>query len=177
MKAARPLLFAVLVVQAILVADRLGLMPSRAFAFGTSDARAAAAALSNTADVTLAAVGSSPNANGASLSGQVLTLQPADGSTPGLLTATTQTIGGAKTLTGTVNTRDIRPLAGTDDANDVGTSSLRYRFMWMSKYLQISGYANASLPTCNSSLKGAISYDTTNDKHVGCNGSAWTNMY
>lgn len=131
----------------------------------------------NTGDVTLGAVGSSANANGASLSGQVLTLQPASASFPGVVTTGTQTIAGAKTVTGTFNTRDIRPLAGTDDANDIGTPTLRYRFLWMSKYIQISGYANASLPTCDSTLKGVLTYDTTNDKHVGCNGSAWTNFY
>lgn len=38
-------------------------------------------------DVTLTAVGSTPNANGASLSGQALTLQPANGSFPGVLLA------------------------------------------------------------------------------------------
>lgn len=41
----------------------------------------------NTGDVTLAAVGSTPSANGASLSGQVLTLQPADATHPGVLPA------------------------------------------------------------------------------------------
>jgi len=41
----------------------------------------------NTGDVTLTAVGATPNANGASLSGQVLTLQPANASFPGVLTA------------------------------------------------------------------------------------------
>ena len=46
--------------------------------------------------VTLAAVGSTPNANGASISGQTLTLQPADATNPGLLTASTQFIGGDK---------------------------------------------------------------------------------
>lgn len=45
-------------------------------------------------------VGAAPNANAAVISGQVLTLEPADGSNPGVLTAGTQTIGGAKTLTG-----------------------------------------------------------------------------
>lgn len=54
----------------------------------------------NTGDVSLGAVGSSPNGNGASLSGQVLTLQPADGTNPGVITAGTQTIGGAKTFSG-----------------------------------------------------------------------------
>jgi hypothetical protein len=51
---------------------------------------------------TMAAVGSSPNANGASISGSTLTLQPADISTPGVLTAGTQTIGGEKQMFGRV---------------------------------------------------------------------------
>lgn len=50
--------------------------------------------------VTLTAVGSSPNANGASLSSQALTLQPADNTNPGVITASTQTIGGDKTFSG-----------------------------------------------------------------------------
>lgn len=57
----------------------------------------------NTGDVTLAAVGASPSANGASLSGQVLTLQPADATHPGLVTTGTQTFAGNKTLSGTIN--------------------------------------------------------------------------
>ncbi len=61
----------------------------------------------NTGDVTLAAVGSAPSANGASLSGQVLTLQPADASSPGLITAGTQTIGGAKTFSGAISASNL----------------------------------------------------------------------
>jgi len=57
----------------------------------------------NTGDVTLTAVGSSPNANAASLSGQALTLQPADGTNPGVLTAIAQTIGGIKTFTSDID--------------------------------------------------------------------------
>lgn len=56
----------------------------------------------NTGDITLTAVGAIPNANGASLSGQALTLQPADGSNPGLITTGAQTIAGAKTFSGGV---------------------------------------------------------------------------
>lgn len=48
--------------------------------------------------VSLAAVGSSSNSNGASLSGQQLTLQPANATNPGVLTSGTQTIGGDKTF-------------------------------------------------------------------------------
>jgi hypothetical protein len=50
--------------------------------------------------VTLAAIGSTPNANGATLTGQVLNLQPADGSFGGVVTTGTQTFAGAKTFTG-----------------------------------------------------------------------------
>lgn len=61
----------------------------------------------NTGDVTLTAVGASPNANGASLSGQALTLQPADGTNPGVLTTGAQTIGGAKSFTSTVTVANL----------------------------------------------------------------------
>lgn len=50
----------------------------------------------NTGDVSLTAVGAVPNANGASLSGQALTLQPADATNPGLMTAGPQNLGGLK---------------------------------------------------------------------------------
>lgn len=48
--------------------------------------------------VTLSAVGSSPNANGATLSGQVLNLEPADATNPGVITTGAQTFGGDKTF-------------------------------------------------------------------------------
>lgn len=48
------------------------------------------------------AVGSSPNSAAASVSGSNITLQPADGTNPGVLTAGAQTIGGAKTFTSTI---------------------------------------------------------------------------
>jgi fibronectin-binding autotransporter adhesin len=54
----------------------------------------------NTGDVTLAAIGSTPNANGATLTGQVLNLQPADASFGGVVTTGTQTLAGAKTFSG-----------------------------------------------------------------------------
>lgn len=48
---------------------------------------------------TMAAIGSSPNANGASISGVTLTLQPADGSFGGVVTTAAQTFAGHKTFT------------------------------------------------------------------------------
>lgn len=50
------------------------------------------------AAVTLGAVGATPNANGASLAGQVLTLQPADSTFGGIVTAIAQAFAGAKTF-------------------------------------------------------------------------------
>lgn len=52
----------------------------------------------NTGDVTLTAVGASPNVNGATLTGQALNLQPANDTLPGVLTAIAQPIGGIKTF-------------------------------------------------------------------------------
>lgn len=52
----------------------------------------------NTGDVTLAVIGSTPNANAASLSGQVLNLQPASSSFGGVVTTGTQTFYGTKTI-------------------------------------------------------------------------------
>lgn len=64
----------------------------------------------NTGNVTLATVGSTPAAAGASLSGQVLTLQPADGTNAGVVSTTTQTFAGVKTLTSPVL---VTPALGT----------------------------------------------------------------
>lgn len=50
----------------------------------------------------MAAVGSSPNANAASISGTTLTMQPASGSFPGVLTTGAQTIAGNKSFSGTL---------------------------------------------------------------------------
>lgn len=60
------------------------------------------AAGTNTGDVTLAAVGSSANANGATLTGQVLNLQPYSSTQPGVTTTGTQTAAGTKNFTGYV---------------------------------------------------------------------------
>jgi len=48
--------------------------------------------------ITLSAIGASPNANGATITGSVLNLQPADVANGGVITTGTQTFGGAKTF-------------------------------------------------------------------------------
>lgn len=83
----------------------------------------------NTGDVTLANVGSTPAAQGASLSGQVLTLQPADGTRPGVISTSAQTMGaGAKTFSGgvvsdTMTTATAATLALTSSVAD-GSSAV-----------------------------------------------------
>lgn len=77
--------------------------------------------------VTIAAVGSTPNANGLTLAGQVLNLEPASAAQPGILTTGAQSIAGAKTFTGSIsasnlsgsNTGDITldPVGSTPGAN------------------------------------------------------------
>jgi parallel beta-helix repeat protein len=52
---------------------------------------------------TLAAIGSSPNANGATISSSTLTLQPASASFGGVVTTGTQTFAGAKTFNSSVS--------------------------------------------------------------------------
>ena len=66
----------------------------------------------NTGDVTAGAIGVTPNANGATLTGQVLTLQPASSSFGGILTAGAQSIAGSKTFNGSI-TLDVIPALGT----------------------------------------------------------------
>lgn len=73
----------------------------------------------NTGDVTLAAFGSTPNANAASLSGQILTLQPADGTNPGGVSTGTQTFAGAKTFTDQV-TGSSKFTTGENPTDNVG---------------------------------------------------------
>lgn len=73
----------------------------------------------NTGDVTLGAVGSSPNADAASLTGQVLTLQPADDSHPGVMSAADKTKLDA--ITGT-NTGDVTLTAVGSAPNADGAS-------------------------------------------------------
>ena len=55
-------------------------------------------AAAGTGVTTMAAIGSSPNANGATISGSTFTLQPANASFGGAVTTTTQTFAGPKTL-------------------------------------------------------------------------------
>jgi hypothetical protein len=85
----------------------------------------------NTGDVTLTTIGATPNANGATLTGQVLNLQPANASFGGVVTTTTQTFAGDKTFTGSISTNTTTTNANftvagnTPDYFTVNTSELQ----------------------------------------------------
>jgi hypothetical protein len=71
---------------------------------------------SNSGDLTLAAAGSSANANGATLAAQVLNLEPASASFPGIVTTGAQTFAGAKTFAGAATFSSTLTRAATDRA-------------------------------------------------------------
>lgn len=109
----------------------------------------------NTGDVTLAAFGSTPNANGLSLSGQVLNMQPANATNGGGLSTTAQVIAGAKTFTSgfTVNNSADAPMTITLQA---GLTANQNNFMyWRDKDGAEIGHilakgSNGSLSIANS---------------------------
>lgn len=69
---------------------------------GTDKSKLDVTSGTNSGDLTLVAVGTTPSTAGASLSGQALTLQPADATHGGVISTTTQSIAGNKTLTGSL---------------------------------------------------------------------------
>jgi hypothetical protein len=71
--------------------------------------------------LSLSAIGSTPNANAATITGTVLNLQPADASFGGVITTGTQTIAGLKTFQGTTAS-DTAPL-GSELAAVTGTGT------------------------------------------------------
>lgn len=111
----------------------------------------------NTGDVTLATFGSTPNSSAASLSGQVLTLQPASGSQPGGVSTTTQTLAGNKTFSGSIAASN---LSGTNTGDvTIGTAN----------GLSLVGQA-LSLGLSSASTTGALSstdWSTFNSKLTG----------
>lgn len=72
----------------------------------------------NTGDITLTAIGSTPNANGSTLTAQALNLQPANGSFGGIVTTAAQTFAGAKTFSNnlTLSTTLIRTVTTNSTA-------------------------------------------------------------
>jgi hypothetical protein len=77
---------------------------------------------------TLAAIGSSPNANGATISGTTLNLEPASASFGGVVTTGTQTIAGAKTWSGAATFSGAVPTAITFNGSATATANSQSYF-------------------------------------------------
>lgn len=71
---------------------------------------------------TMAAIGSSPNANAATISGSTLTLQPASASFGGVVTTATQSFAGAKTFSSDITANSV--LVGNGPGNFVSNTRL-----------------------------------------------------
>ncbi len=89
----------------------------------------------NSGNVITTVVGSSPNNNGASISSQVLTLQPTNGSFPGVLTIIAQTIGGVKTFTNKI----IAQAQVTIEREDVATAATIAALSSAKSYVKMTG--------------------------------------
>jgi len=111
----------------------------------------------NTGDITLIAVGSSPNANAASLSGQVLNLQPADGTHPGVVSTTTQTFAGNKTFSGTLTSTSLT-INGTG-----GAGFIQYNTQSAAPSIPATGYSQYADSTNRFSWMGANGFTRTFD--------------
>lgn len=106
----------------------------------------------------IANVGSTPNSQGGTIVGTVLTLQPANGTNPGLLTSGVQTIGGNKTFTGSISASN---LSGSSSGSNTGDVTLG-----TANGLSLSGQI-LSLALSNTSTTGSLSstdWNTFNNK-------------
>lgn len=116
----------------------------------------------NSGDVTIATFGSSPTANAASISGQAITLQPADGTNPGSITAGTQTIGGAKTFSAAPVFSSVTASQALVVDSGKALSSLAYtNANTASTLVQRDGSGNFSAGTISAALSGNATTATT----------------
>ena len=118
----------------------------------------------NTGDVTVTSFGATPNANGVSLSGQALTLQPADSTNPGGVSTAAQDIGGAKTFKASV-THEIDTKHKSTNANLVTVKAptglaASYNFVLpplvgsiFNQFLTTDGSGNSQFNTVNGHLE------------------------
>lgn len=112
-------------------------------------------------DVTLGAFGSTPNANGLSISGsQVLNMQPADGTNPGGVSILAQTFAGTKTFANIIDSGLTASQAVVTDGSKQLTSLAYASANTASALVQRDGSGNFSAGTITASLTGTASNAT-----------------
>jgi hypothetical protein len=132
---------------------------------------------------TLAAIGSVPNANGASISGSTLNLQPANASFGGVLTNGTQTIAGAKTFSSdlTINSITAGKGGGALTSNTAfGNGALANNIGTGFDHVAIGNNAlnaqNAASYYNVAVGKGALQYSTSASANTAIGGHAGENI-
>lgn len=124
----------------------------------------------------LGAVGSSPNADGASISGDTLTLQPADSTNPGVISTSAQTIPGAKTFGGDITVNTNLTYTVTNDSSTTGSNA---NLAHPTTYIRLSNASLTSIACIANASNGhflAIINATGNaftvvDNYGSCSGS------
>ena len=139
----------------------------------------------------LSAIGSAPNANGATITGSTLNLEPADVSFGGVVTTSAQTFSGRKTFNGYItiaggtasaNTAPLKLISGT---NLTTAEAGAFEYNGTSLFFTRSGTLRADIlmtdiatpfNTYSASLKGATAFTTGNNNILLGNsaGSAMT---
>jgi hypothetical protein len=127
---------------------------------------------SPTGVTTMAAIGSVPNANGASISTTTLTLQPADASNGGVVTTAAQTFAGAKTFSSDVTVNGITIGRGTGQLASntaVGSSALSAITSGTGNTaIGVNALKSATVGVDNVALgKDALQANTTGSNNVG----------
>lgn len=117
----------------------------------------------------MAAVGSSPNSNGASISGTTLTLQPADATNGGVVNTTNQTFAGSKTFSSdiSVNTVKIGKGNGTGSGNTALGSATLNANTTGSYNTMVGGNSGVSNTTGQGNV--SVGYSSLNSNTTGSN--------
>jgi hypothetical protein len=133
--------------------------------------------------LSLSAIGSTPNANAATITGTVLNLQPADASFGGVVTTGTQTFAGAKTFSSDISVNNLT--VGRGGGAIVSNTAFGFNALFSNTTGQLntsigynSGYlTNAGAANQTSQTSVYIGADTrasangnTNEIVIGCNG-------
>ena len=121
-------------------------------------------------------VGSSPNANGGGISAGVITLQPADGTNPGLVTTGSQTIAGVKTFSSAPNLSSLTaslPLK-LDASKNVTSAAIALGGSEVTGTLpEAKGGTNQSTYTTGDTLYASAA-NTLSKRAIGSNGDVYT---
>ena len=104
----------------------------------------------------MAAFGSSPNANGGTISGNTLTLQPADATNPGGVSTASQTFAGSKNFTSPIGYNNTTPAAGTalDIINTTGSTQRIIQTGYAGSVGLRGRYANGSIGSPTAATSG-----------------------